>query len=418
MKRLDAHCADPRLLNRVRETVLSGGTPDIAPRAVIGASWRRMQAHGLNPAGAPEVAPLADMELERRRVESGLLPLIPGLRSQLLPVAEAAGELLVVTDADGRVLWREGGRQVLRYADHLGFVGGSAWTEGNVGTNAIGTCLVEQTAVHIHAAEHYAESHTAWTCAAAPLHDPLTGRVLGAVDLSGPARTAHPNTLALVIAAARLVELELRARHDRRLATLRAHAAPLLARIGGRAIAVTTDGRTAAAIGMTAPDHVVLPDDPGPGEIWLPSLGRATVEPVPGGWLIRLDGDRPEHPGTAVRLDLDLTGVHPMVRVAGPSESWSHTLSPRHAEILLALIRNPAGRTAGELADDLFADAGRKVTVRAEMSRLRRTLGPLLRTQPYRVALGVAATVRLPQDPLALLPGSSAPVVADARARR
>ncbi len=44
------------------------------------------------------------------------------------------------------------------------------------------------------------------TSAAAPIHDPETGAVMGAVDVTGQAGTFHPTTLALVVAAARLAE--------------------------------------------------------------------------------------------------------------------------------------------------------------------------------------------------------------------
>jgi hypothetical protein len=73
------------------------------------------------------------------------------------------------------------------------------------------------------------------------------------------------------------------------------------------------------------------------------------------------------------------------------------------------------GRSASDLADDLFAAPGRLVTVRAEVSRLRRVLGGLLLTQPYRLAPHLDAAVRMPADPGALLPGSSAPVVVHLR---
>lgn len=86
-------------------------------------------------------------------------------------------------------------------------------------------------------------------------------------------------------------------------------------------------------------------------------------------------------------------------------------LGLRHAEILLALARAPWGRSAAELADDLFADPARTVTVRAELSRLRRTAGPVLAARPYRIAEGVAVQVQLPADRRRLLPGSVAPVV-------
>ena len=78
----------------------------------------------------------------------------------------------------------------------------------------------------------------------------------------------------------------------------------------------------------------------------------------------------------------------------------------------MALVRaGAAGRSAAQLAEDLFADADRVVTVRAEMSRLRRGLGGTLLAQPYRIAPGVAARLVLPEDRATLLPASSAPVV-------
>lgn len=402
------------LLSRVREAALGGATPPAAPRPVIGASWRRMRWTGVDPSGATEVPALGVAELQRRREASELAPLLPLLRARLLPAAEAAGQIMVVVDPQGRVLWREGAADVRRRADALGFVEGSAWDEASVGTNAIGTSLVVGSTVHVHAAEHYAQSHQPWTCAAAPLHDPMTGRLLGAVDLSGPAHTVHASTVALVDAVARLAELEVRQAALHRVERLRSLAAPLLARLPGRALVVSTDGCTAAATGMTVTERVALPEGLCPGSAYVPSLGRCTAEALPGGWLLRLD----DEPGPAQegshRLVLDLAGAVPQVRVTGPSGDWSHGLTLRHAEILLALVVHPEGRSAAQLAQDLCGDPTRTVTVRAEVSRLRRTLGPLLRHQPYRIDEGVLAELLLPAAG-DLLPASSAPLVAAQR---
>ena len=396
-----------RQLRRTRDAVLSGGdTAGPGPRAVIAASWRRVRSGGLDPAGPSDVPPLDPAELHRRRAESGLAELMPVLRSRLLPVAEAAGQVMVVVDPSGRVLWREGGGAVSRRADALGFVEGSGWDEPSVGTNAIGTSLVVDAPMHVHATEHYSESHQPWTCAAAPLHDPVTGRLLGVVDLSGPAQTVHPATVALVDAVCRLASLELAVAHERRLDRLRALAAPVLARVGGRALVVDPDGAVAAATGLLPPGRVALPSRLRAGEAWLPVLGRCTVEPLPGGWLLR--------PGPAAgvaSLVLDLTGPVPRVHIRGPSGSWEAPLGTRHAEILLALLRHPDGRSAAQLAVDLFGEASRTVTARAEVSRLRRTLGPLLDSSPYRIAADVQTSLRLPPDPALLLPASTAPLV-------
>lgn len=389
----DTRTASARL-GRARDAVLSGSADDggaADPRPVIRASWRRVRRTGLDPAGPAEGALLGLGELQRRREASGLGQLLPLLRARLLPAAEAAGQLMVVADPTGRVLWREGGPDVRRRADALGFVEGSAWDEAHVGTNAIGTSLVVGEPLQVHAAEHWSDSHQPWTCAAAPLHDPVSGRLLGAVDLSGPAPTVHASTVALVDAVARLAELEVRAAHEHRLRRLRGVAAPLLARLSGPALVVALDGTTAASTGLTAPDRVPLPDvlhqgllDD--GVLWLPALGRCSAEPLPGGWLLRQLPDDDAGTPAGTRLVLDLSGEAPRLTVTGPSGAWTHTPTPRHAELLLTLARHPAGLTAGQLAADLFGDPGRTVTVRAEVSRLRRALGPLLCSQPYRFA--------------------------------
>lgn len=341
---------------------------------------------------------------------------MPLLREHLIPACEATGQLMVVADVEGRVLWREGQVGVLRHADHLGFVGGSAWTEGNVGTNAIGTCLVTEAPVHIHAAEHFAESHTPWTCAAAPLRDPSTGRVLGVVDLSGPAHTVHAGTLSMVTLAARLAELEIRSATQDRLHLLRSIAAPLLARHGGRALVVTHDGITAAATGFVPPARVALPAEFDGGDVWVAGFGLLGAEPLPGGWLLRLESGSGDDAISSISLDLSARA--PQVTLSGPSGSWLHSLTPRHGEILLSLILHRDGRSASELADDLFGDSTRTVTVRAEMSRLRKVLGTVLSHRPYRIALDVAAELVEPLDRRKALDGSSAPVVTHWRHQR
>jgi hypothetical protein len=399
-------------LHRTRDAVLAG-TSSSGPRDPVAASWRRVAACGLEPGSVPEVAPLPAAELQRRRAESSLGEFVPRLTETLASVIDA-GQMVVIADPDGRVLWRAGSTGVRRMADGLGFVGGSAWTEGNVGTNAIGTSLVLGEGVHIQGPEHFVDSHTRWGCAAAPLTDPWSGRTLGVVDVSGPSRGMHPAELALVEVAARLTSMELVERRRRELDRLRARAAPLLARMHGDVLAVDAEGHLAAAVGSRTPDRVALPDELAGGPVWLPTLGAGHAEPLAGGWLLRLgdsDGDTP------TGLVLDLHGT-PCLRVTGSGGSWARELSPRHAEIVLALIEaGSAGRTATALAEDLFGDAGRTVTVRAEMSRLRRAVGSVLHSSPYRISSGVVVSLDLPMDPESVLPSSSAPVVLGLRAR-
>lgn len=405
---------------RGREAHLSGSThaQRFSPRPVVAASWRRLRRLGLDPGSDPAVPPLGSEELERRRAHSGLAPLLPHIREALRPAVEGEGHLMVVADTDGRVLWREGQSPIRRHADRLGFVGGSAWTEGNVGTNAIGTSLALGSPTRIHGPEHYVESHTSWGCAAAPVHDPTTGRTLGVIDVSGPHAAMHPSMLTMVHLAARVAEMEVRQARLTAVERLRAHSLPLLERLRGPALVVDTHGQLVLASGVSAPDHLTLPSDMGVGEVWLPRLGTVEAETVPGGWLLRLVQEHEEPGGAApvvVRLDLRL--AQPRLTVSGEVASWAHDPTPRHTELLVALATHPDGRTAAELSQDLFDDPTRVVTVRAEMSRLRRSLGPVLRSQPYRFDPAVRVAMELPADPARVLPGSSAPVVQALRRR-
>lgn len=95
---------------------------------------------------------------------------------------------------------------------------------------------------------------------------------------------------------------------------------------------------------------------------------------------------RTRTPATSTSLVLDLRGT-PRVELIGPSGSFAHQLSPRRTELLAALmLAGVEGRTAAGLTADLFADATRTVTVRAEVSRIRRALGSVLLSEPYRLA--------------------------------
>jgi hypothetical protein len=399
-----------RVLTRIHEAALAGQALPGSPRAVIGASWQRVRAHGVDPdRGA--TAPILDPEqLEARRRGSGLADALPILRGGLISLAEQAAHIMVIVDADGHVLWRDGSTAVRRRADGLGFVEGVDWRENTVGTNAIGTALVARRPVQVYSAEHYVRNQHGWTCAAAPLHDPRDGRLLGVADLSGPASTIHATTLALVDAVTRLAEAQLRTTHLTELERLRGFAVPVLAKVTGKAVITDEHGWVAAAAGLAPVDRIALPAGLAPGRAWLPAYGTCSIEPVPGGWLIRLAGDLGEGPATKVVLDVRAPR-EPTLTVSGATGTWTHRLSPRHAEMLYVLASHRDGRSASELSSDLFGDAARTVTVRAEMSRLRRHFGGILGTQPYRFADDVEVILERPPATEQVLPHSLAPAI-------
>ncbi|MEV4642263.1 hypothetical protein AB0J80_33430 [Actinoplanes sp. NPDC049548] len=371
---LSRHARD---LRRVHHAVLSGSRTPLRPRAVVERSWTRVLRAGLDPDRTNARDPHRPDEVERRRRESPLHVVIDELAHVIHDVA-----LMVVTDADGMILWRDGAPATLRRADGLGFREGAVWTESVVGTNAIGTALVEAAPVQLFSAEHFEQVQHAWYCAAHPVHDPRTGELLGIVDVSGPALTLHPAIAALVEAGVRLAESRLWRHHAARLDRLRRSAEHVVGTASGPLLVVDDQGWVAHNSGVAARDRIAAPR--AGTALAVPGMGLCLPERLAEGWLVR-----PAGRARGMRATLDLSGT-PVLSVTGEGEPWRAPLTRRHAEILTLLhAAGRSGLTAGTLSRALYGDDEHVVTVRAEISRLRRAIGALVATNPYRLADGV-----------------------------
>lgn len=382
-----------RVLARTHTAVLEGRPAPLRPREVVSRSWRRVLDLGLSPEHRALRDPAPTEEILRRREASGLHGVVDELAQVMGGGEDVAQMLLVVTDADGVVLWREGTSSVRRRADRLGFVEGATWTEACVGTNAIGTALAEAAPVQLFSAEHFEQLQHPWYCSATPVHDPWTGRLLGVIDVSGPAFTLHPAIGVLVETARRLAEARLLRRHQERLEAVRRAAGPVLAGVTGPAVVVDDDGWVATSTGVTVGERLAVPAPDRP--LRVPGLGLCLPEPLPLGWLIRPGRDGGASHPAAARVELRLLlGAEPVVEVVAGGSPWRHRLTARHADILVLVhAAGPAGISASELSRALYGDADHVVTVRAEVSRLRRALGAVLDSNPYRLATGTSLSL-------------------------
>ncbi len=372
-----------RVLREVHDAVMGGGVPVTTPRPLVSRSWSRVLGFGLDPSHVNPRGLLPRSEVERRRNASPLSLVVDEVRAVLTTVADASHFIVVVTDADGILLWREGSPGVLRRADSLGFSEGATWTEDRVGTNAIGTALAERAPVQLFSAEHFEEGQHPWYCTASPIHDPRTGDLLGVIDVSGPALTFHPAIIALVETATRLAEAQLWRRHEQSLQRLRRSAEHVLATTSGPVLLVDDEGWVAHYSGVLVRDRIAAPRADRP--LTIPGLGLCVPERLGAGWLVRPGG-------RAATLSATLTGAgsSSVLEVAAGDGGWRVALTPRHASIVrLLAAAGPAGLTAAGLSRALFEDDEHQVTVRAEVSRLRRVVGALVATAPYRIAEGV-----------------------------
>ncbi|WP_353946689.1 GAF domain-containing protein [Streptomyces sp. HUAS MG91] len=337
-----------RALRRAHDRFTAAGAVVRPVRPVVAASWRRSAGAHVSPDDSAAVE-LTDGELGAYRAQHPLARVMPLFRELMGTFATDGEHLLAVCDAQGRLLWVEGHTGARRRAGRMNFVPGARWSESAMGTNAPGTAVAVDRAVQVFAAEHFIREVQPWTCAAAPVHDPRTGRLLGAVDITGGDGLAHPHSLAFVQAVARAAESQL----------------ALLAPppTGDRSLRLTVLGRDEALL-LTPSGHKLR-------------------------------------------------------------------LSRRHSELLVLLARHPEGLTGDELLCHLYEDESvTPVTLRAELARLRRVLGPdLLTSRPYRLTVPVesdletverrlgsgAVTAAASSYPGPLLPASQAPAVARIR---
>lgn len=180
---------------------------DLNVRPLVLESWKRCYSQGVHPLH-PQSNALAPEEHIKEYLMNN--PLVFDLDSILSGLAYDTGHLVVLTDPQGTILKIDGDKHLRVKAEKMNFVEGSSWAEGNAGTNAIGTALLNAAPVQIFAAEHFCKEVHNWTCAAAPIRDPATRNILGIVDLTGPWQFAHPHSLSAVVSVSRVIEERLR----------------------------------------------------------------------------------------------------------------------------------------------------------------------------------------------------------------
>lgn len=377
-----------RLLRKAHDLALSKGTSPSILRNVVANSWTRCTSAGVDPE-RPAPKMLDEQEVAERLEAHRLAPELPLIRRLLADAADTGRYLVALSDADGLLLWAEGHPDALQTAEKPHFLPGCLCSESAVGTNAVGTALALDHPVQIFSAEHFNRLLHAWTCAAAPIHDPVGGYVLGALDVSGSFRSAHPHSLSLVSAVARAVEGDLAQEVARRDERLKALYVERLGRTSKRRSALVTE---AGRVVVSSPsgwlsERVEVPS--GGGLVTLSSGVEVFADPIEnakGHVLWQVKGRRASAPRP--QLHLEALGK---ARLSALVMGERTELRLRHSEILVLLALHPRGMSSEELAIHLYDAEEKRVTVRAEMSRLRKLLGSLLAANPYRLVADVRA---------------------------
>src|ERR1700729_133822 len=185
-------------LARTREKFLTRDA--VEPEQVrepILASWSRSRDWNV-PADHLELSYVRDPDLDTPLTRSAM-PVLRNLRDHLdgQPIS------VILTDAAGVVLTRlTSDPDLERHLDGVKLAPGFSYAEERVGTNGIGTALESGGPAHVFGHEHYAEHLEGLACAGVPIHDPVSGKTVGVIDLTCWRKNADPLLISLVKATA------------------------------------------------------------------------------------------------------------------------------------------------------------------------------------------------------------------------
>ncbi|MFD6210185.1 sigma-54-dependent Fis family transcriptional regulator [Peribacillus sp. NPDC060253] len=179
-------------------------------------SWHRCKKEQVNPYlnKAEHILTNELLNIQREK-NSFLLEVASPQLIRMNQSIKESGMMALLVDPDGYVLSLSGNEKILDEAGRINFVEGVCWTEGEVGTNAIGTALKTGEAVMIQGTEHYSIASHKWSCSAMPILNE-DGMIMGVLDISCPVEYFHPSMLGMVANLAYTIEQEMGVRSYKR----------------------------------------------------------------------------------------------------------------------------------------------------------------------------------------------------------
>ncbi|MBR9829958.1 MAG: sigma-54-dependent Fis family transcriptional regulator [Oceanospirillales bacterium] len=200
--------SDPVHAARIaRERLQSEGQlPEGYLRDEIAASWRRSLDAGLECSSDQGriIDDVSDLIAFRDQHELLLHVAMPEIEQLTHQFGDQG--LVLLANADARLLSMEGCDHVLSPLKRMALRQGVSWSEDNRGTNALGTAVVERRAIVINEEEHFLDNIAHFSCASSPFFD-ADGQLMGVLDLTRIGRNDQPqDTLGIIQLAARNIE--------------------------------------------------------------------------------------------------------------------------------------------------------------------------------------------------------------------
>ena len=176
----------------------------------ISRSFSRCIEYGLDSERIYSKRILKGKELEERlHKKRNLILVAEPFIGQLCNFLKGTSFFSILTDEEGCILTVVGDDDILEDAFALKMVPGAFMDEKSIGTNAMGTALVECFPVQVSGKEHFIKPYHRWTCSGAPIRD-SDGEIIGALDLTGNIKNVNSHTLGMVVAAVNAIEKTLK----------------------------------------------------------------------------------------------------------------------------------------------------------------------------------------------------------------
>lgn len=208
---------------RLVENVVTGGSAAQYFDPRIRESWRRcLLSAPLNPDRVRKPVFVAAADLRQRRDRAAPVYSIAQVEMSGLNRLLNAPVGVMLTDHEGVILSYVGDSRFEEVAYSSGLREGALWSEAEQGTNGMGTCLVMREPVLIKQEEHFLSQNAALTCCGAPILDG-SGRLVGALNISGRLQLSAAPTFALVKLAVQNIENRALLEEHRRHRLLRFH---------------------------------------------------------------------------------------------------------------------------------------------------------------------------------------------------
>jgi transcriptional regulator of acetoin/glycerol metabolism len=196
----------PTILQARSEFLTNGNVQQGAIAEAIERSWRRCLAKGVN-ANSPsslEVVTAQELAIKREQNRQLLTLARPEMETLNEQIAHTRN-VVILTDDEGVILHSLGGHHLLKEEQRIALSAGASWHEDHRGTNAIGTVLVEQSALTVQGAEHFMAHHHSLSCSAVPIFG-AKNQLVATLDVSNDFNMSQQHTLALVKMAAQMIE--------------------------------------------------------------------------------------------------------------------------------------------------------------------------------------------------------------------